>query len=172
MLEGDVLLRVYHLLLYISIIVKHYLSKLVQATKVSQGKDSLNCVGIMAEEGKLKIEKSNGKNYQHWKMQIEDYVYQKDLYLPLGGLAKKPATMAIEAWIVLDQKALGTIRLSLKSLVAFNILEMKTIVDLMKSLDSLYKKPLASNKVFLMKCLFNIKMEEYLNDFNANISQL
>ena len=42
----------------------------------------------MAEEGKLKIEKFNGKNYQHWKIQMEDYLYQKDLYLSLSGMAK------------------------------------------------------------------------------------
>jgi len=27
-------------------------------------------------------------------MQIEDYLYQKDLYLPLGGKAKKPKKMS------------------------------------------------------------------------------
>ncbi|RYA47032.1 hypothetical protein DD606_23905 [Enterobacter cloacae complex sp. GF14B] len=114
----------------------------------------------MAEEGKLKIEKFNGKNYQHWKMQIEDYLYQKDLYLPLGGLAKKPATMVDEAWIILDQKALGTIRLSLVSTMAFNVSEMKTTEELMKSLDDFYEKLSASNKVFLMKLLFNLKIAE------------
>ena len=61
----------------------------------------------MGEEGKFKIEKFNGKNYQHWKMQIVDYLYQKDLYLPLGGLEKKPANMTEDAWEVLDR----TIRL-------------------------------------------------------------
>ena len=131
----------------------------------------------MTEEGKHKIEKFNGKNYQHWKMQIEDYLYQKDLYLPLGGAAKKPASMTDNAWDVLDQKALGTIRLCLASTVAFNISDMKTTKDLlMKSLDALYEKPSASNKVFLMKRLFNLKMAnngsvaEHLNEFNTNIS--
>ena len=37
----------------------------------------------MAEEGKTKIEKFSGKNFSFWKMQIEDYLFQKDLYLPL-----------------------------------------------------------------------------------------
>ena len=63
----------------------------------------------MAEEEKFKIEKINGKNYQHWKMQIEDYLCQKDLFLPLVGIAKKPTTMTIESWEVLDRKAVGTI---------------------------------------------------------------
>ena len=135
-------------------------------------------MGVMGEEGKFKIEKFNGKNYQHWKMQIVDYLYQKDLYLPLGGLEKKPTNMTEDAWEVLDRKALGTIRLCLASTVAFNITGQKTTKDLIKSLDALYEKPSASNKVFLMKRLFNLKMSdngsvvEHLNEFNTNISQL
>ena len=53
-------------------------------------------------------------------MQMEDYLYQKDLYLPLGEKAKQPVAMKDEEWEVLDIKALGTIRLCLAS-VAFNI---------------------------------------------------
>jgi len=43
---------------------------------------------------------------------------------------------------------------------------------LIKALEKLYEKPSASNKVFLMKRLFNMKMLEggsiadHLNDFN------
>jgi hypothetical protein len=37
----------------------------------------------MTEEGKLRIEKFDGSNFRFWKMQVEDYLYQKDLYLPL-----------------------------------------------------------------------------------------
>lgn len=43
----------------------------------------------MAKEGKNKIEKFNEKSYQHWKMQIEDYLYQMDLCLPLEGIEKE-----------------------------------------------------------------------------------
>ena len=48
----------------------------------------------------------------------------------------------------------------------------------METLDKLYKKPSTSNKVFLMKHLFNMKMEEggfvanHLNEFNIVSSQL
>ena len=75
----------------------------------------------MAEEGKFRVEKFNGQNYQLWNMQMEDYFYQKDLYLPLGGKAKQPTTMKDEEWEVLDRKALGTIWMCLDSSVAFNI---------------------------------------------------
>ena len=66
-------------------------------------------VGEMAEEGKFRVEKFNSQNYQLWKMQMEDYLYKKYLYLPLGEKAKQPAAMKDEQWEVLDRKALGTI---------------------------------------------------------------
>ena len=48
----------------------------------------------------------------------------------------------------------------------------------METLATLYEKPSASNKVFLMKRLFNMKMAEggfftdHLNEFNTITSQL
>ena len=52
------------------------------------------------------------------------------------------------------------------------------MVDLINSLAKLYEKPSTSNKVFLMKRLFNMKMSEggsiidHLNDFNTVTNQL
>ena len=80
----------------------------------------------MAEEGKFRVEKFNIQNYQLWKMQMEDYLYQKDLYLPLGGKAKQLVAMKDEEWEVLDRKEPGIIRLCLASSVAFNISKEKT----------------------------------------------
>jgi hypothetical protein len=37
-------------------------------------------VGAMAEDGKFRVKKFNSQNYQLWKMQMEDYLYQKDLF--------------------------------------------------------------------------------------------
>ena len=54
----------------------------------------------------------------------------------------------------------------------------KTSVDLMKALSSMYEKPLANNKVHLMKKLFNLKMVEFtpvaqhLNEFNTITNEL
>jgi hypothetical protein len=118
-------------------------------------------VGAMSEDGKFRVDKFNGQNYQLWKMQMEYYVYQKDLFLPLGRVAKKPMTMKDEEWEILDRKALGAIRLRLVVLVAFNISREKTTKDLMDALAKLYEKPSMSNKVFLMKRLFNMKMSEF-----------
>ena len=66
----------------------------------------------MTDDMKLTIEKFNGTNFAYWKMQIKDLLYQKNFYLPLGGKAKKPATMSDAEWEVLDRKAFGAIQLS------------------------------------------------------------
>jgi hypothetical protein len=66
-------------------------------------------VGAMAEDGKFRVDKFNGKKYQLWKMQMEDYLCQKDLFLPLGGIPKKLTSMKDKEWQVLGRKALGTI---------------------------------------------------------------
>ena len=57
--------------------------------------------------------------------------------------------------------------------MVFNITKVKTIEELMQTLVKLYEKPSTSNKVFLMKHLFNMKMVEggsiadHLNEFNT-----
>jgi hypothetical protein len=86
--------------------------------------------------------------------------------------------MKDEEWEVLDRKALGTIGLSLATSVAFNISKEKITKELMDALAKLYEKPSVSNKVFLMKKLFNMKMSEggsvadHLNEFNTVTNQL
>jgi hypothetical protein len=57
-------------------------------------------VGEMAEDGKFRVDKFNGKNYQLWNMHMEDYLYHKDLFLPLGGIENKMTTMKDEEWEV------------------------------------------------------------------------
>ena len=100
-------------------------------------------------------------------------MYQKDLYLPLSRKTKKSMATTDAEWEILDRKALRTVWLCLAALVAFNILKETTTEGLIKALAKLYEKPSASNKVFLMKRLFNMKMLEggsvadHLNDFNT-----
>ena len=132
----------------------------------------------MEEDGMFRIEKLNSQNYQLLKMQMEDYLYQRDMYQPLCGKTKKLTSMIDIKWDILDRKALGTIWLCLAASVAFNISKETTTEGLMSTLAKLYEKPSASNKVFLMKCLFNMKMSEggsivdHLNKFNTVTSEL
>jgi hypothetical protein len=64
------------------------------------------------------------------------------------------------------------------SIGGFQYLKEKTTKELMDTLAKLYEKPSMSNKVFLMKILFNMKMSEggsvvdHLNEFNTVTNQL
>ena len=86
--------------------------------------------------------------------------------------------MKDEEWNFLDRNVLGVIRLNLSRLVVHNVVKEKTTVDLMKALTSMYEKPLANKKVYLMKNLFNLKKAEgtpivpHLNEFNTITNQL
>jgi hypothetical protein len=70
------------------------------------------------------------------------------------------------------------IQLSLSTSMDFNISKEKTMKELMDTLSKLYEKPSASNKVVIMKRLFNMKMSEggsvvdHLNEFNTITNQL
>ena len=103
---------------------------------------------VKMESSEIGIEKFDGSDFGFWKMQIEDYFYQKDLYEPLLGV--KPYTMTTEQWKLKDRQALGLIRLTLSKNVAFNIIKEKTTSDLLKVLSNMYEKPSAMNKVYLM----------------------
>ena len=111
----------------------------------------------MKDGGKLRVDKLNGHNFQLWKMKMEDYLYQKDLWKSLEGKTNKHGTKTNFDWEILDRKALGRIPLCLAS-VTFNITKVKMIEELMETLAKFYEKPSTSNKVFLMTCLFNMKM--------------
>jgi hypothetical protein len=131
----------------------------------------------MVGEGKaIGIEKFDITDFAYWKIQIKDILYGKELHQPFLG--EQPDDMDDSEWSLLDRKALAVVRLSLSKLVAHNVVKEKTITGLMAALSSMYEKPLANNKVHLMKKLFNLKLVEgasiahHLNEFNTITNQL
>ena len=106
------------------------------------------------------------------------YTILKDQYFPIKATIKKPSSMINEEWNKLDRKAIATIRQYLAKNVYFNVSGEKTVEGLWKKLHDLYEKNTTSNKVFLMKKLYNLKMKEgasvaeHLNAFNIITNQL
>ncbi|KAE8664067.1 hypothetical protein F3Y22_tig00112857pilonHSYRG00227 [Hibiscus syriacus] len=94
------------------------------------------------------------------------------------GRGKQPEGMKNEDWALLDRQALEVIQLTLSRNVAFNIAKEKTTAGLMAALSSMYEKPSASNKVHLMRRLFNLRMTQgasvaqHLNELNTITTQL
>ena len=129
---------------------------------------------MAADEGKVKIEKFDGADFGFWKMQIERLSVPKNVVSTLLG--KKLDDIKEDDWNLLDRQALGVIRLTFSrnvANVAFNIVKEKTTAGLMAALSSMYEKPSASNKVHLMRRLFNLRMMEgasvaqHLNELNT-----
>ena len=63
----------------------------------------------MAYEGKLRVDKFNGQEFKLQKMQMEDYLYQKDLWKLLAEKTKNQETMTNDDSDLLDRKELGSI---------------------------------------------------------------
>ncbi|KAL2248266.1 UNVERIFIED_CONTAM: Retrovirus-related Pol polyprotein from transposon TNT 1-94 [Sesamum indicum] len=126
-------------------------------------------------EGKFPVERFNGSDFGFWRMQMEAYLYRKDLYEPLAEKSEKTSD---EEWKVLDRKAMRAIILSLSRNVAYHVKGAKSTKEVLQTLADMYEKPSAMNKVMLMKRLFRLQMEErksvadHLNDFNQLTTQL
>ena len=56
-------------------------------------------------------------------MQIEDYLYERQLHLPLLGT--KPEAMKAEEWALLDRQVLRVNRLTLSRSVAHNVVKRR-----------------------------------------------
>jgi len=86
--------------------------------------------------------------------------------------------MDAEDWNELDALAKSTIRLHLAESVYFTVVNEQTTQELWLKLCATYEKETASNKVYLMKRLFELQMKEggsvasHLNEFNTIFSQL
>ncbi|KAL2234657.1 UNVERIFIED_CONTAM: Retrovirus-related Pol polyprotein from transposon TNT 1-94 [Sesamum indicum] len=126
-------------------------------------------------EGKFPVERFNGFDFGFWRMQMEAYLYGKDLYEPLAEKSEKTSD---EEWKVLDRKAMSAIILSFSRNVAYHMKGAKSTKEVLQTLADMYEKPSAMNKVMLMKKLFRLEMEErksvadHLNDFNQLTTQL
>ena len=79
---------------------------------------------------------------------MENCLYQKDMFLPLGGKTKQSTTMKDKEWEVLDRKELGTIWLCLAPSMAFNISKEKTVEEVMSVLVKLYEKHCLPTRYF------------------------
>jgi len=86
--------------------------------------------------------------------------------------------MKNEDWINLDRKAISTIRQCLAKNFYFHVVREKTVEYLWHKLHDLYEKNTTSNKVLLIKKLYNLKMKEgalvaqHLNEFNIITTHL
>ncbi|MCO5554610.1 hypothetical protein L7F22_008142 [Adiantum nelumboides] len=122
------------------------------------------------------IRKFDDTNFPIWKEQIQDVLIQKGQFDPILEHEENAYTEA--EWKLLDAKARSTIRSHLAKFVYFTIVGESTAKAVWDKLCANYENKSASNKVYLMKKLFDFCMKErgtisgHLNEFNIIFSQL
>jgi hypothetical protein len=126
------------------------------------------------QSAKFEIEKFNGKNnFEIWKVKMHDLLVQQGMVKTLLGKEKQPATITNEDWDEIDARALSAICLCLADDVLFNIVVEKTPANLWMKLEILYMTKSLTNKIFLKRQLYSLRMKEgtkitdHLNTFNT-----
>lgn len=127
---------------------------------------------------KYEIEMFSGKNFSLWQTRMKDLLIQQGVQKALLGISKKPEKMSAEDWEEMDAKAASAIRLHLSDEVIHNVLDQKSAEGIWNSLEKLYMAKNMTNKLYLKKDLYGLRMAEnddllqHLNVFNKLISQL
>jgi hypothetical protein len=156
----------------------------------------------MASSSRIEIKKFNGKNFELWKLKMEDLLVDKEQWFivdPGTQPTSTPSTstqatstqptntqttitpptgMLKEDWEKLDRRERSTIRLCLANSVLLNVSRESTAKEIWDKLGNLCQSKSLVNKLFLQKKLYHLRMEdedsmtEHLNAFNTLVSQL
>ena len=146
----------------------------------------------MTSSSKIEKEKFNGKNFELWKLNMEDLLVDKEQWIivdpgtqPTGTQPTSTQTTSLpptgiskEDWEKLDRRARSTIILCLEDSVLLNVSGESTTKELWDKLGNLHQSKSLVNKLFLQKKLYHLRMEDgycvtkHLNDFNTPVSQL
>ena len=99
-------------------------------------------------------------NFLLWKMQVMALLVKEGLHKALQGKEKKPSSMGDEDWSDIDFRAKATIILCLSVEVLYNVMNKETTAALWCKLESLYMTKSLSNKFFMKKQLYSLRMKE------------
>jgi hypothetical protein len=117
----------------------------------------------MMSSSRIEIEKFNGKNFELWKLKMEDLLVDKEQWIvvdpgtqPTGieptsaqTTSTTPTGMLKEDWEKLDKRTRSNIRLCLVDSVLLNASGEYTTKELWDKLGNLYQSKSLVNKLFL-----------------------
>ena len=86
----------------------------------------------------VEIEKFNGKNFDLWKLKMEDLLVDKERWVAMD-MGSKPIAMSKEDWDKLDKKERTTICLCTSNLILFNVSGEHFAKKLWEKLGNLYQ---------------------------------
>lgn len=107
------------------------------------------------------MEKFNGTNFEFWKIKMEDFLIDWDIWVLVSG--NEHGGMKDEEWIV-KRKVRILIKICLADSMLLIIFEESTVESIWKKLGDLYQSKFLVNKLFQWKKLFSMRMSdgEYL----------
>ena len=112
---------------------------------------------------KYEIEKFGGNNnFTLWQRRMKDLLIQQKIHKALSGKSKMPETMKEAEWEEMDETAASAIRLNLSDEVLnnINVEDCTTAEEIWKRLEELYMAKNLSNKLYLKKELYSLRMSE------------
>ena len=112
---------------------------------------------------------------------MKDLLIQQKIHKALSGKSKMPETMKEAEWEEMDETAASAIRTQSfrqSTKTNINVEDCTTAEEIWKRLEELYMAKNLSNKLYLKKELYSLRMSEstdmlqHLSKFNSLISQL
>jgi hypothetical protein len=123
----------------------------------------------------MSLRKFDRTNFNFLKEQMQDYLIVRGQIDPIKH-EKPPMTLYTpEEWAKLDRVARVTIRMHL---VYYMVQLYKRSNELWKTLSNTYERKVAATKIYLIRCLYNLRMKEsdlittHLNEYEGVVSQL
>ena len=126
------------------------------------------------------IKKFDGSNFALWKEQIQDILVRKKQRAPIAFATRQAALtehlVTQFEWEELDAMARSTIHLHLVESIYFIVLDCAIAHATWVKLCNTYEQNTPSNKMFLMRKLFNLRMKEndsvthHINDFESTFA--
>ena len=111
-------------------------------------------------------------------MRVTSLLVKEGTHKALLGIEKKPSKLEDDEWNDIDFRAKATIILCLSDEVLYNVMNKETTAGLWCRLESLYMTKSLSNKLFMKKHLYSLRMKEgmlilqFFNTFNRILSDL
>ena len=93
-------------------------------------------------------------------MRVTSLLVKEGTYKALLGIEKKPSKIENDEWNGIDFHTKATIILCLSDEILYNVMNEETTAGLWCRLESLYMTKSLSNKLFMKKQLYSLRMKE------------
>ena len=114
----------------------------------------------MADSSVFKIEKLKGDNYQVWKYKLELLLIKESVW---ENINKAAPAVPSDKWKKDDDKARATIGLAVEDNQLIYIRNARTASEAWTSLQKHHEKSTLTNKIFLLKGICSLRLEEHGN---------